>query len=336
MLVNQQKLMMIIVCGLIGCVAATVDGVAQEPPKPPAMTVPEAIAALNAPQALTQQQAAITLVEAGAKAKDAVPVVIDILQREWPDVNTDLLFVLLAIGPDAKEALPVLIKVSGSENFHARYLACRVLGKLGESAKPAVPTLIDRLGDEIPSVRRLAAEALGLLGPKVAPEAAEPLFRTMDDRLVPVRENAILALANFGPLAEPAIPKLRTIMLDRNSTLRAAACLTVWKVTNDADAVLPVLKEILREGDFEWEAAQVLGQLGPAAKSAVPELIAALQKDESVQLDAADALGRIGADAAPAIPALKSLLEHEEEEVRDAARKAIEQIEKAAAGKKTD
>ena len=83
------------------------------------MTVEEAIAALNAPEATTQDRAAKTLWEAGPGAKDAVPAIIAVLNQEWPEVRTDLLFVLFAIGPEAKDAVPTLIRVSGSVDFHA-------------------------------------------------------------------------------------------------------------------------------------------------------------------------------------------------------------------------
>jgi HEAT repeat protein len=295
--------------------------------KRPAMTVEEAIAGLNAPKALTQEQATITLYEAGPRAKDAVPVIIEILNREWPEVRTELLHVLFAIGPDAKDAVPTLIKVSGNFNFHARYLACRVLGRLGEAARPAVPTLIERLGEEVTSVRRNAAWALGALGPDVAPEAVEPLLRTLDDPLAPVREQAVVALGNFGRLGDPAVPRLIAIARDPNSSHRSAACGSLWRLTGDADLVLPILREVLREGNLEWEPAQVLAEMGPAAKSAVPDLIEALSKDETAQIFAAEALGSIGPDARTAIEALRKLLENEEPEVREVAKKAIQRIE---------
>ena len=199
---------------------------------------------------------------------------------------------------------------------------------MGEAAKPAVPTLIERLGQDATSVRRNAAWALGALGPDVAPEAIEPLLRALDDPLVPVREQAVLALGGFGPLGEPAVPKLIAIARDRNSPLRSAACGSLWHLTGDAHLVLPILKEVLREGNVEWEPARVLAEMGPAAKSAVPDLIEALGKDESAQIPAAEALGSIGPDARAALEALRKLLEHEEPEVRDAAREAIQRIER--------
>jgi HEAT repeat protein len=312
---------------LIWAASATTWSQQESAKKKPSMTVEAAIKALDSPRALMQEQAAIALVEAGPAAKPAVPTIIKILQREWPEVRTDLLWVLIELGPAAEDSVPILIKVSESTNFHARYLSCRALGKMGEAAKPAVPILIKLLRDDVTSVRRRAAEALGRLGDKVAPEAVEPLMIAMDDWLHPVREEAVLALGNFGALAKPALPKLKKAAASKKSSVRPEAALSFWKLTGDTDFVLPILREYLVDGDLEWEAAQVMAEMGPAAKAAVPDLIAALKQDATMQIVAAEALGRIGPGARPALPTLRRLLEHEEEDVRDVAREAIVRIE---------
>ena len=57
-------------------------------------------------------------------------------------------------------------------------------------------------------------------------------------------------------------------------------------------------------------AADALAEIGPAAKAAVPELIACLKSDTRyVVTSSAKALGKIGPDAASAVPALTAQLE---------------------------
>ena len=66
----------------------------------------------------------------------------------------------------------------------------------------------------------------------------------------------------------------------------------------------------LKHGDDEaaWEAAHIIGEMGPDAAVAVPALIETLNHDSgSVRIAAADALGHIGPAAASAVPALKRL-----------------------------
>jgi hypothetical protein len=52
------------------------------------------------------------------------------------------------------------------------------------------------------------------------------------------------------------------------------------------------------------DAARVLGEIGPGAKDAVPELVEALD-DEDMDLIAVWALGRIGTAAIAAVPAIR-------------------------------
>jgi HEAT repeat protein len=71
------------------------------------------------------------------------------------------------------------------------------------------------------------------------------------------------------------------------------------------------LTERLKQSDFEERrrAADALGDIGPAAAAAVPELVESL-KDEHVEVHwyALDALGRIGQAATIAVPALSDAL----------------------------
>ena len=129
------------------------------------------------------------------------------------------------------------------------------------------------------------------------------------------------------------MPALQESLKAEGGTERAQAALSIWRLTNDATEVLPVLRKLLSEEDLEWEAIETLIALGPAATPAVPDLIRALEKDESAQIPAAEALGKIGPDAADALPALRKLLEHEDEQIREAAQKAIKAIEQAGGGR---
>lgn len=78
-----------------------------------------------------------------------------------------------------------------------------------------------------------------------------------------------------------------------------------------AEEDVAALIEKLRGTDAEARvhAAEQLGQLGPAAKPAVPDLIKALDgDDQAMTYEAVTALGRIGPGAAEALPALRRMM----------------------------
>lgn len=83
--------------------------------------------------------------------------------------------------------------------------------------------------------------------------------------------------------------------------------------------------------DYRYEArqaaAEVLGEMGPAAVDVVPALIKALDAStEDVRVAAAEALGEIGPGAAEAIPALIETLKDSIKRVRLAAAGSLEAI----------
>ncbi len=104
----------------------------------------------------------------------------------------------------------------------------------------------------------------------------------------------------------------------------AVGCGDSRKVDHSVPSLVKTLKED-KDPNMRYYAAQSLGQFGPEAKTAVPDLIEAL-KDESkmVRMGAAYALGEIG--STEAVPALQEAARDAEKEVRDAAAFAIKQI----------
>jgi HEAT repeats len=79
-------------------------------------------------------------------------------------------------------------------------------------------------------------------------------------------------------------------------------------------------------------AAYEIASLGPAAKPAVPALIAALDDPEpTVRFPVTVALGEIGPDAAAAVPRLKQMMFEEiNDEIAAGARRAIRHIQPSA------
>ena len=128
-----------------------------------------------------------------------------------------------------------------------------------------------------------------------SPEVVRALIDALGDTVDAVRMSAAFALTSAGVRAEGAVPGLHDALHD---TAHAAV---------------------------RWQAAMILGSLGPSAgQTSVPVLTEALSDpDPQVRAAAAEALGNIGQVAAPALPKLYVLLRDVDADVR---RKTVEAL----------
>ena len=80
-------------------------------------------------------------------------------------------------------------------------------------------------------------------------------------------------------MAREAVPALVEALKDGSSGVRTRAALALWQLTGDAGLAVPVLIESLQDRLARLDAAVALGRMGPAARDAVPALVAVLDDD---------------------------------------------------------
>ena len=130
----------------------------------------------------------------------------------------------------------------------------RYIKTLGPASYDEIPALIEAIGYKDYRFSGPATTALMRMMPG-AKDQVKPALPLLISRLEPCTRNAealqdtIIAVSRFGPDAAPAVPKL----------IEALQCLN----TN----TYVVTAEIIR-----FQAARTLGEIGPAAKDAVPLL----------------------------------------------------------------
>ena len=201
---------------------------------------------------------------------------------------------LARIQPPAVSAavIPTLIAALRSPDGLVRDMACRVLMTFGSEAHAAVPALIAMAREEwsdstvverqVLALDRSAIQALSKIA--INTESAGQVVAVLTELIHETSPNrsaaAVAALGELGPAAESAVPALvRTVSwkLPRGGPV-IAALRRIAAGPSSAGNVIAGLREVVRTGgpDMQWDAADALADFGPAAESAVPDLILAI------------------------------------------------------------
>jgi HEAT repeat protein len=244
-------------------------------------------------QALPAGDTGKTLREGGAAA---VPVLCEILKSPDPDLRMDALLGLSLIGTDAKPAEPALAEAVMQEKQPSRFV--------------------------------LAGQTLGKLDPEAA---ADTLTKVLRDRSDASRQSwALSVLLDLAPECQAALPALAEIAHNpaEDARLRVAAVRVLWRLHQPAEPLVASLCDTLAAQDTPAgvQALEALGEMGPAAKPAVPALVKILARPSLPavglpygpphRMAVVGTLGKIGLPAEPAIPALIASLNSGDGNVR--------------------
>jgi HEAT repeat protein len=193
------------------------------------------------------------IVAISTEPKDAVPVLIPLL--DVTDVGGEAYWALCEIGPDAREAIPAIRK----------YALKRIAAQMKEE-KPYIGSL----------------NTLHQLGPDIVPLLVE-LF---DAHGGYGRDVAFRCLEELGPQAKKAVPALVKFLKHGDPVRRLQAARSLWKIEVNP-AVVAALAELAttdpkivfkdnfyanQEDGVAISAVKILGEIGPDAKAALPQL----------------------------------------------------------------
>lgn len=213
-----------------------------------------------------------------------------------PGVGTAAGAALVRLGGDAVAAVePLLAKPA------TRLAAAEVLAAVGPAAKPALPALVAALADPEEDFAGDAALAIAAIGPDAASAVPDLQKRLADDVPAEVRYAAAFALGSLGPAAEPAAARLAELSQSEDTLLATVAVWAALKIkpgeTALFDRAVPLLRRALTSEReiVRLEAAVSLGEIGPAAKTAIPmlEMVAEDDPAKAVRAAAAAAVKRV-------------------------------------------
>ncbi|HEY2837542.1 MAG TPA: HEAT repeat domain-containing protein, partial [Pirellulales bacterium] len=249
---------------------------------------------LESDNAQLSRTAARALAEANFSPDAMTPAIRAALEELDPTVIEHVLLTLAELGD---RAVPVLI--SAVKEPKMRDAAIRGLARIGPPAKDAVQVLTTMLTDKNPQVIADAATALASIGPGSV-SATSALTALLANPDADVRGAATNALGTIGPPAKGAVPALLKQITGQDPMLCVASVWSIHRIDPEnkalAPAATPVLIRILTSENPEsrYQAAAALGDLGPAAKSAVSALTKlADDPDENVRRMVGAALAKI-------------------------------------------
>ncbi len=294
----------------------------------------------------TRRQAAYTLGCIGAAARDAVPILIEVLDQANEELEPSRIWAIKALalfGPEAQPAARKLIQILQDECacVTERIAVLEPLTAIGTAHPNIIPSVAELLNvqtddrsnlsaAERTRLCRVAAESLGLIGPHAA-STIPVLIRSAQAADEGLRQKSVTALGAMKSRGNIAIPSLADIILvDSSAVVRDAAA---EALANVGISSIPAFEQLLQDADAEvrWRAAAGLGKIGRAAKTSSVALQKALQDESSlVRINVAEAIWKISSDAEMVVPVLVQELTNEDRQIRIQSIRLLASIEPSA------
>jgi HEAT repeat protein len=173
--------------------------------------------------------------------------------------------------------------------------------------------------------KRDVVDRLRELGPDVVPALIE---RSMEAEANNERLAALIALGVLGDDADSAIPNLLSMAKDHSEDylVRVHAIEALSLIGQNWSREMPWLISALDDPELCDVALGILEELGPAARDAVPALLARVNAGGGPRF--IDVVGRVRSGAVLAVPELATILRvHSDPDVREACVRALSRID---------
>ncbi len=278
------------------------------PTEPPAneaigiRTLATWVGELRSTDPTTQKTAFDALVKAGPKAKDAVSLLVKMLDEKDAQVY-QIVEILGAIGPNAKEAVPALLALLPKEPGFGGYMVDRIATAVAKIEAPkieATRVLLMATARCTPSVL-LSSQTLAEYPTQVVAQVVE----LCADKNPRVRAKAALVL---GTLKQKEFTKVPTKSLFE-------------KAGDGAKGVVPALEKLLADDDIDVRlvAAVALAQFAPESAEKAIAVVIKIALDDKLadQINSHPVYQVFTPVPVPAANALVALFDHKSDRVRN-------------------
>ncbi len=259
----------------------------------------------------------------GVESEEQVPGLRNLLNSDDNRMRLVVAEVLAPV-PELTEVLvPVLLEIMSTDL--AEKGVCDVFYRMGPRAKAAIPELVELLHFPDYDVQWAASDALGAMGLD-AVDAVPDLLYAIEMSGGRVPSSATHAIVKIGAVAVPEL--IKSLGEARPKTVEYVAD-ALGQIGPAAQQALPQLEACLSsetEGVRIW--AKIALALIDKRPSLVPDLIAVAENSDETYLchQVIMALGNIGLDAKGALPVLGKFVNHADRRLTKAATDAIEKI----------
>lgn len=236
----------------------------------------------------------------GPAAKDAVPDIADfLLSTRSVGCRYHAVKALSVVGPQDARAASALASLIDDKDDYARWEALRALQRLGPPAKEAAPALRERFRSGGRFDRARAAAALHSVDPDAFRKGSE-LRKELDAYVTEltgrfkekpedytVRNNALHAIEELGPLAAAAVERVSPLLKDPQGAVRESAIAALQAIGSSSAA--PGLHATLDEDP--WLSARLHALT--AIRTLAPRTLTSGTFPASLDKLAADAAAKI-------------------------------------------
>jgi HEAT repeat protein len=240
----------------------------------------------------------------GPVAQATIPEISNVLTQRL-EVN----LALRALGAIGPEAVPSLLQALTMTNNNARDTAAFMLTQFREQSAQIVPAFMVYLDDPNPGFRAQVAKDLREFGPAAEPAVPKLLMLAGHDKDPNTRKNAVQTLDAVD--REGALRRFLQELESPEAKVRAAAAESLRWLEHAGEPAVPALVRHLRDPDqtVRRSAALALGDIGQQPDLVVPALLESLDgQDFWLRTFSALALGKFGERSKSAVPAIQALL----------------------------
>ena len=222
------------------------------------------------------------------------------------------------------------LHADNAQDFNMQCMACRVLEKLGPDALDAEEALLNLLEEGNISTKGWAAICLGAIGPTASDVDISELLhgKLKTSRVASEYERLLIAFAHLGPEGAEALDTIRGIAgQHQDSSVKSAAAFAIWQIAGDSDEALTTLRKMIAENESSIVPIETVGRLGEQGLPLLDELIGSLSgHSPAIREAAVVAIGNMGPAAKRALPAVTKLLEDSDPLVKGAAKLTIRDL----------